>query len=88
MKQPFVAFLLSFFLPGAGLAYLGRWKHAALNFGGVLAVGVVAALLLPEEWFERGIRYLSFGLAGGSAAYAQAMAKVHNDKVGASRTGA
>lgn len=72
MKKPFVAFLLSFFLPGAGLAYLGKWKSAAINMGIVLLIGVAAAFLLPDETLQRYGQYIVFGCSGGSGALAQA----------------
>jgi hypothetical protein len=49
MKKPIVAFTLSFILPGAGLAYLGKWKWAFINLGVVLLIGIAAALLLSDE---------------------------------------
>ena len=39
------AFWLNAFLPGAGFLYLRRWKLAALNLAGALAVGLVITLL-------------------------------------------
>ena len=38
MKNRHVAFVLSFLLPGAGLAYLGQWNGAAANLG--IAFGI------------------------------------------------
>lgn len=80
MKKPFVAFLLSFFLPGAGLAYLGKWKWAFVNFAVVLLIGIAAVVFLSEEGFERYIRYISIGCSGGSGGLAQALAKQMNQK--------
>jgi len=79
-KKPFVAFTLSFFLPGAGLAYLGKWKWAIINFLVVLLVGVAAAFLLPEDRVDEYMQYLAIGCAGGSAGIAHAMAKMMNEK--------
>jgi hypothetical protein len=70
MKSPFVAFALSFFLPGAGLVYLGMWKWGILNLIGVLLIGVVAAFLIPDDSFDTYIRYIGYGCAGGSAGLA------------------
>ena len=78
MKSPFLAFLLSFFLPGAGLAYLGFWKAALLNFILALAIGVILAFVLPDSTSGSYLRYVAFGLAGGSGAYAQQRAKLRN----------
>ncbi len=80
MKKPFIAFLLSFLLPGAGLAYLGKWKWAILNLVAVLLVGVLASFLLPEDIFDRYIRYIGFGCAGGSGGLAQQLAIQMNQK--------
>jgi hypothetical protein len=81
MKKPFVAFLLSFIIPGAGLAYVGRWKHAFLNIAVVLAIGIVLAVCLPEATFHEYIRYVAYGISGGSAALAQQAAQQHNAKI-------
>jgi hypothetical protein len=42
MKKPVIAFILSVFIPGLGLAYLGRWIWAVVNF--VLFVAVIFIL--------------------------------------------
>lgn len=80
MKKPFLAFLLSFILPGAGLAYLGMWKPALLNLVIVLAGGSALVLILPPDVFDHYIRYVGYGAAGGSAALAQQLAKQYNAK--------
>ena len=81
MKKPIVAFTLSFFFPGAGLAYLGKWKWAFINLGVVLLVGVAAALLLSEEFFEPYGHYIAVGCSGGSGGLAQALATQMNQKL-------
>jgi hypothetical protein len=81
MKKPIVAFTLSFFLPGAGLAYLGKWKWAFINLGVVLLVGVAAALLLSEEFFDQYCHYIAVGCSGGSGGLAQALATQMNQKL-------
>jgi len=78
MKKPFVAFLLSFLLPGAGLAYLGKWKSAITNLAVVLLVGGLAAFFLPDDIFDRYIRYVAFGCSGGSGGLAQQLAAQMN----------
>ena len=83
MKKPFVAFLLSFLLPGAGLAYLGKWKWAIINFILVLLVGVLAAFLLPDDIFDRYIRFIALGCSGGSGGLAQQLAVQMNQKANA-----
>ena len=80
MKKPFLAFLLSFILPGAGLVYLGKWQWGLLNFAAVLALGVLAVVLLPEDIFNRYIRYVGYGIAGGSGGIAQQLAIKMNKK--------
>jgi hypothetical protein len=75
MKSPLLALTLSFFLPGAGLAYLGKWKWGILNLVIVLGIGVAAALILSDATFDQYIRYIAIGCAGGSGGLAQAMAK-------------
>ena len=75
MKSPLLAFTLSFFLPGAGLAYLGKWKLGVINLVIVLGIGVAAAVILSEATFDQYIRYVAIGCAGGSGGLAQAMAK-------------
>ena len=85
MKKPFLAFLFSFFLPGAGLAYLGMWKPALLNLAIVLAVGFALVLVLPPDVFDHYIRYVGYGAAGGSAALAQQLAKQQNAKQSTTR---
>jgi hypothetical protein len=80
MKKPILAFALSFILPGAGLAYLGKWKWAAINIGTVLLLGVALVFCLPEEIFSRYIRYIAIGCSGGSGGLAQALAQQMNLK--------
>ena len=81
MKKPIVAFTLSFFFPGAGLAYLGKWKWAFINLGVVLLVGVAAAFLPSEEFFEQYGHYIAVGCSGGSGGLAQALATQMNQKL-------
>jgi len=78
MKKPIVAFTLSFFLPGAGLAYLGKWSWAFVNFGVVLLIGIAAAFFLSEETLEAYRRYIAIGCSSGSAGLAQAIATQMN----------
>ncbi len=46
IKKPEVAFILSFFLPGAGLCYLDKWVWGLVNFAVVNAV-ILMLLVLP-----------------------------------------
>ena len=38
MKNPFLAFVLSLVVPGAGIAYLGQWLVGLLNLIVVIAL--------------------------------------------------
>lgn len=78
MKKPILAFTISFFLPGFGLAYIGRWKWCFINLGIVMGIGVIAALSLSDEMFEQTARYIRVVMAGGSGGFAMAMTQKHN----------
>jgi hypothetical protein len=78
MKSPLLAFTLSFFLPGAGLWYLGKWAWGFVNLAVVLVIGVIAAFALSEEVFEQSIRYLAIACSGGSGGLAMALAQQMN----------
>ncbi|QIF05594.1 hypothetical protein [Roseimicrobium sp. ORNL1] len=80
MKNPIVALLLSFFIPGAGLAYLGNWKDAIINFVIVFVIGVAAFFLLPAETWARFGQYIMFACAGGSGGIAYGRAKAMQAK--------
>jgi TM2 domain-containing membrane protein YozV len=80
MKSPLLAFTLSFFLPGAGLWYLGKLAWGLVNLAVVLVIGVIAAVVLDEEVIERYIRYLAIGCAGGSGGLAMALAQQMNQR--------
>jgi len=80
MKKPFLAFILSFLFPGAGLVYLGKWKWGILNLFIVLLIGFLLAFFLPEVFLEKYMSPISSGLAGGSGGIAMAIAKQMNSK--------
>ena len=46
-KKPWVAFLLSILLTGAGLAYLGKWGWAVLNLLAAFGIGIAVRSLFP-----------------------------------------
>ena len=46
MKKPWLAFLLNFVFPGVGLAYLGKWGRAVMNFFGFILAGYLAEIWL------------------------------------------
>jgi TM2 domain-containing membrane protein YozV len=81
MKKPSVAFMLSFFLPGAGLAYLGKWKWAVANFCIVLLLGILLGLFLPEDIFTHYARIIAIGFGSASAGLAQALTQQMNLKI-------
>jgi hypothetical protein len=80
MKKPIVAGTLSFLLPGAGLAYLGKWKWAFINLGIVLLIGVAATVLFSEETLHQYGHYIAIGCSGGSGGLAQALTTQMNQK--------
>lgn len=48
MKKPWLAFLLNFLLAGAGIAYLGKWRWAAIDLVVSIAIGIVLAYRFPD----------------------------------------
>jgi len=72
MRSPLLAFLLSFVVPGAGLAYLGQWKWGIVNCAAYLLIGIIAAVFLPNDFFHRHVRTISMTCAGLSAILAHA----------------
>jgi hypothetical protein len=73
-KKPWVAFVLSLVLPGAGLCYLERWSLGILNFVVVQAI-LLSLVLAPlgTEVYEY-FHYVLLVLAAGSAGLAHAIA--------------
>ena len=76
MKKPWLAFLLSFLVAGAGLAYVGKWKWAAVNFFGVLVAAIIFARYIPDEW----LRSVAAGVCAGSGSVARSLALSMNAK--------
>jgi hypothetical protein len=72
-KKPWVAFLLSFLLPGAGLAYLGQWGWAVLNLVVAIGVPIIAIQVYPDLASP-----LAIGLGVGSAVMAKNMTERMN----------
>lgn len=81
MKNPLLAFTLNFFFPGAGLAYLGKWRWGFINLGCVLLIGVILAFALPDDLFSTYSNIIAAGLGGGSGGLAQSLATQRNQKI-------
>ena len=79
-KSKNAAFFLSFLLPGAGFLYLRKWKLAALNFFGAVALGVVLSFVLPEAFQENYGRYIAMAIGGGSGGWAMGVAEQMNEE--------
>lgn len=80
MKRSTKAAALSFFLPGAGLWYLGERGHAAVN----LAVAIVLSVLALATGHEH-LHYAFLAIAAGSSGYAHAAASRHEQPRGPRR---
>jgi hypothetical protein len=80
MKSPYIAFALSFLLPGAGLWYLGKRACAIGNLVAVLTIGILAATALDEDTFERWRRFIAITCCAGSAGGALAVAQQLNQR--------
>lgn len=80
-KKPWVAFLLSLLLTGAGLAYLGKWGWAVLNFLAAFGIGVAVGFIYPN-----GITAVSIGVWTGSAVLAKNVAEKLNRESAASQS--
>jgi len=73
-KDHLLAGGLSLFIPGAGLAYVGRWGWAMMNF----IVALIVVLYFGVQWGHPILVWFVAGLASGSLADEQA--KKHNEK--------
>lgn len=70
MKRSTIAATLSFLVPGAGLWYLGEFRHAMIN---IVVAAVLTAIILAT-----GHEHLLWGVlavAAGSSGYAHAAAR-------------
>ena len=72
-KKPWVAFLLSILLTGAGLAYLGKWGWAVLNLAAAIVIAIIAVNISPDLGSPVGI-----GVCVGSAVLAKNLADKMN----------
>ena len=75
VKKPWLAFLLSFLIAGAGFAYLGKWTWAILNLSGAIAVGLVVYRFSPDS-----LSMASTVVAAASGSLAMTAAKTMNAK--------
>jgi hypothetical protein len=75
MKKPWLAFLLSFLIVGAGLAYLGKWGLAAANFFVAIAIGVILVIISPNS-----LNWAAIAIPAISGVIAMNMAKAINLK--------
>ena len=80
MKSPMLAFTLNFFLPGAGLCYLGKWVWGIANFLAVLGIGFIMVFLFKGS-AQQHMSGLTYGIAGGSGGLALALANMRNAKL-------
>lgn len=76
VSKPWLAFVLSFVVPGAGLAYIGRWRHGLINFAIATTVLIATLALWGDQPAVRDhFHYLPLILAAASAGYAHARAQ-------------
>jgi hypothetical protein len=75
MKKPWIAFLLSFLVAGAGFVYPGKWTWALLNFFGAIAVGLIVYRFSPDS-----LGIASTAVAAASGSFAMTAAKTMNTK--------
>ena len=75
VKKPWIAFLLSFLLAGAGFAYLGKWTWAILNLAGAIAIGLLVYRFSPDS-----LSIASTAVAAASGSLAMTAAKTMNAK--------
>jgi hypothetical protein len=76
VKKPWIAFLLSFLVAGAGFVYLGKWTWALLNFFGAIAVGLIVYRFSPDS-----LSIASTAVAAASGSLAMTAAKTMNAKL-------
>ena len=85
-KNPRVAAVLSFFVPGAGLWYVGRHAWGALNLTAAIVVPTVLALV-AADWFSQYLNYVLLAIAAASAGLAHAVALQRPPNAGSSSGG-
>ncbi len=78
-KSSWLAFLLSFVLPGAGLAYLDNWWSAAMNLAVAILLPIITLTTMPDEILSH-IHYLYLVIAVALRARAHAKAGQYNSE--------
>lgn len=73
-KSPFRAGVLSLFLPGLGLLYLGLKRAALINFALVNIAMILLVVVWGEPTLVEHVHYLFLGFAALSAGYAHGVA--------------
>ena len=74
MKKPWLAFLLNFCVPGAGLLYLHRWGLALGNFAAAQLILLTFCFWQPgPEWSEN-FHYVVLTVMAASGGWAHAVA--------------
>ena len=76
--RPWMAFVLNFVVPGAGLVYLGRWWQGIAN--AVLVLGILLALFFGygESALVEHIHWVFLALMAASGGYAHGVAQTLN----------
>jgi len=72
MKSPRIATVLNFFLPGAGLLYLGAIRSAIANVA--VAIGIPVLWTVGTRDGTDFLHYIALAIAAGSAGFAHAVA--------------
>jgi hypothetical protein len=72
-SNPWVATILSFVVPGLGLAYLGKVGWGLVNLAAVAAAAAAGAAVFPAAFWEHA-HYAALAFAAGSAGLAHAVA--------------
>lgn len=73
-KRPWLAFVLNFLIPGAGLLYLHRWGLALANFLAVQSVLLTILLWQPDPEWTQHLHYPVLILMAASGGWAHALA--------------
>ena len=77
-KRPWLAFVLSLLLPGAGLAYAGYRRLAVLNLLVAVLLLVSFVLLWPRETLFDWLHYLLLVVGAASGGLAHVAAGLYN----------